>query len=374
MALRFNPEFFHIVYVITRSDCFGGAQTHVTLLSEEMKNKGYKVTVIVGGNGPLIKILENKGIKVISVNSFIREINLISEIKTIINLFFIFKKIKPSIIHAHSFKAGVFIRFLSKIGLIKKCIFTAHGWSHIKTAVGIRKLFYKYLERFLNSSCSVLVNVCDSDYDYAIKNYLGSKKNSIVIHNSVKNFKNKTLPRVYKPNIESLEIITISRMDEPKNPFMLIQGLSFLKINNWKLTIIGDGKYLPELKILVKKKNLSKNITFKGEQQEVYSELIKSHIFILCSKSEGFPKSILEAMQLGKPVIASDVGGISEAIIPKLNGDLLFTQDPKELTKKLSYFLKHPEQIYNYGLNSQKFFKEKFNLDKMISKTQALYK
>ena len=79
-------------------------------------------------------------------------------------------------------------------------------------------------------------------------------------------------------------------------------------------------------------------------------------------------------MQLGMPVIASDVGGISEAIIPKLNGDLLFTQDPKELANKLSYFFRNPDQIYNYGLNSQKVFKEKFNLDKMVSKTQALYK
>ncbi len=361
-----------IVYVITKSD-LGGAQSHVSFLSENMKERGYDVTVIAGGNGELIKRLKLKNINVYSIKNLQREINFFKDILSILEISWILWKINPTLVSAHSFKAGLFVRLIRMLGIVKRCIFTAHGWSHIKTAKGLKKFLFILLEKYLKYFCDALITVCKSDYNFAMQHSIGLKKNTHIIYNGTIDKFGKDFFKFKKSQNDTFSLLSISRMSEPKDPFMLINALANLKDENWVLNLIGDGIFLSEIKLLAKKREIYKKINFKGAQKNVYEDLANSDIFILCSKSEGFPRSIIEAMHASMPVIASNVGGVSEAISAGINGELIHSNNPQELSFKIKQFLEDPNKVFNFGKESRRKYEKYYTIENMFEETEKIY-
>ncbi len=95
-----------------------------------------------------------------------------------------------------------------------------------------------------------------------------------------------------------------------------------------KLLIIGTGPEEKDLKQYVYKNDLSGYVAFTGHKKNVFEELSKMDLFILPSKSEGLGIAITEAMAVGLPVIASNVGGFPEVVIDGVTGFLIPEKDP----------------------------------------------
>ncbi len=364
-----------LVYVITRSDCLGGAQNHIQMLSPWMINNGFEVTVIVGGSGKLINILKDKNIEVIAMKNLIRKVSPLKDIAVFIELAMKLKKLNPDIVSCHSFKAGALIRMISILGLIKKCIFTAHGWSHIKTAQGINKYLYIYLEKILNNGCKRLITVCHEDYKYCLTKGLAKKSIVETIYNGVPDI---ILPQQYKKRIYrkgvNLKLITISRLDEPKDPYTLLKAMNRIKDLNWDLTLIGNGNLLEGIKSFIKEAQLTTKINLIDENYEIETYLQNSDVFILSSKSEGFPRSILESMRSSLPVVASNVGGIYEAVIPGVNGELFESGDDFKLASEVKKLIENPKLIESYGKEGRLMYESNFRFEIMSNKTKDLYK
>ena len=133
--------------------------------------------------------------------------------------------------------------------------------------------------------------------------------------------------------------------------------------------IVGDG---PEESILKKKAellNCSENIIFTGYSEYIWYYYEAFDIFVLPSLSEGLGISILEAMAMGKPVIASRTGGIEEIIKHDWNGYLVPPKDSKELADAILYCLSNPGQTQDYADRGKREIDQKFHLENMIKKT-----
>ncbi len=152
-----------------------------------------------------------------------------------------------------------------------------------------------------------------------------------------------------------------------KGQRIIIEAMSQLPkelLRNIHLDLIGDGGERPVLERLVHEYGLDEHVRFWGmvPNGDVYRYLAQNNIYILMSKNEGLPISIIEAMRAGLPIISTNVSGIPELVYEGYNG-ILLNPDVKELSELL-------EKITNYdwelmGKNSRKRFEIEFTFERM---------
>ncbi len=150
----------------------------------------------------------------------------------------------------------------------------------------------------------------------------------------------------------------------------LIETFLQLKDVDARLIIVGDGPQMQNLVQLVKSIN-SKNIILLGHREDVDRLLPNFDIFCLPSRHEALGTSLLEAQSCGVPVIASNVGGIPEALIDKETGYLF--DDFNVLQKQLTELLNNDSKLNYLKGNTRKFIVDNFSVDRMVEDTQILY-
>lgn len=137
------------------------------------------------------------------------------------------------------------------------------------------------------------------------------------------------------------------------------KSFSNISPNKWHLSLLGGGDST-EIEKLVSKLNLDSNIDFIGEVSNVQDYLNKANVFMLISNYEGFPISIIEAMKTGLPVIASDVGGVCEAVIDEQNGYLIPRKDIAALQTRLKNLIENPDLLIKFGQESREMYERNF--------------
>ncbi len=144
----------------------------------------------------------------------------------------------------------------------------------------------------------------------------------------------------HKPNIrqDSLALLYVGYLRHEKGLYYLLDAMKMLKENmdNVKLTIVGDGNILRDLKLRAHELNISDCVKFEGHVpigERLFSVYREHDIFILPSISEGTPRVLLEAMCNGLAVIATNVGGIPFTLQHKYNGLLINSKSPSEIVK-----------------------------------------
>lgn len=116
-------------------------------------------------------------------------------------------------------------------------------------------------------------------------------------------------------------------------------------------------------------------IEYYGEKNDVRPYIEKSSIFVLPSYHEGTPKSVLEAMAMGKAIITTDTPGCKETVNNGENGYLVELKNIEELTEKIIYLLNNKDVLETMSINSFKLCKDKFDVEKVnnvILKTMNL--
>ena len=116
-----------------------------------------------------------------------------------------------------------------------------------------------------------------------------------------------------------------------------------------------------------------RTLSFWGTRDDVPELLAGSQVFVLPTKWEGFPISILEAMRAGLPVIASDVGGVREAVGEGETGFLVPRGDAATLRARLEMLLKQPDLRARLGAAGRRRYEARFGLERMLKKTRAVY-
>jgi len=138
-------------------------------------------------------------------------------------------------------------------------------------------------------------------------------------------------------------------------------------------TLVGDGPNLPECQQLAIELGIGENVQFVGARSDVHRMLARQDVFVLTSNWEGFPISILEAMGHGLPIVASDVGGVHEAVIDGETGFLIPRGDIDILVGRLRALYQNAELRTRMGINGRKRFADYFTVDIMVRKILGVY-
>ena len=358
-----------IAYIITRSDTVGGAQIHVRDLAKAMIHAGHEVNVLVGGKGPYTEQLKAEDITFHSLNHLVHPIHLHHDILGYKEIKTMLKELEPDVVAVHSSKAGVLGRLAAK-QLKIPVVFTAHGWAFTEGVPKIKQFLYQHIERYVARFASRIITVSDYDRNLAISRRIASESKIQTIHNGVSDISTNLIA---KPEIEPVRIIMVARFEKPKNHSLLLQALKSLQHLSWEVVFVGDGPLMSDVESETRELGLSSRVRFLGRRDDIPELLAHSQIFALISRWEGLPLSILEAMRAGLPVIASDVGGVKEAVVHEKTGYLISREDVTEIREYLNNLITNPQLRKEMGKNGRVQYEKAFTFDQMLKKTLQIY-
>lgn len=358
-----------IVFLITRSDTIGGAHIHVRDLCRNFFLDGHEVVVLIGGNGRFIDILKETKVEVIPLKYLKRNINPFFDFLAFKELRRVLKKVEPDILSIHSSKAGLLGR-LAAIKLNFPVTFTVHGWSFTEGISSKKRVVFLFLEKILAPLANKIISVSDYDRNLAIKYKVADKKRIVTVLNGMPKLVNNS--NISTQDTIKPKFLMVARFDEQKDHKLLLRAVK--EVPEIYIDLIGDGPDLSKVKKFAKELDLLDRVNFLGEIRAGEEIFANYHIYLLISKWEGLPLSIIEAMRSGLAVICSDVGGCSEEIIDGINGFLIPRSDEKTLINRLKLLSKDAGLRKKMGKEGLRIYKEKFTLESMYNKNLSIYK
>ena len=340
-----------ILQVITLSE-LGGAQTVVANLSNSLSQKHKVIVIANNGNGGLWDMLDSSIVQ-IKCKSLKREISPLNDIKTVLFFKKIEREYKPDIIHLHSSKAGLLGRLAFSS---KKIVYTVHGFDSIRLAY--RK--FLPLEKMMQYCCKAVVGV--SQYDVRNLKSEGIDRNVHCVYNGIKlnsAESSNALPDLSK---YSKKILCIARLSPQKNHELFLYLAE--SIPNYAFIWIGNQYDM---------NNVPHNSFFLGNIPNASTYYRDVDLCLLPSNYEGLPMTIIEAMSFGKPVVASNVGGISEIVKNGING-YVSENTVQDFSKHIEMVFSDESHYNKLSRNSKLMFEADLTVEKMVSGYMNIYK
>jgi glycosyltransferase involved in cell wall biosynthesis len=358
-----------ILYVVTRADAVGGASIHVRDMAREMIARGHAVLVMTGGQGPVTNLLQAAGVPYRPLRSLRRSIHPVRDFLAARELAAAVREFAPDIMSVHTAKAGWIGRAVAaRLGI--PSVYTPHGWP-IGDRMGPRAgVLFEWAERVASHWTSAIVCVCEGERNLALHKRLAQADRLHVIYNGVHD-----IPAGLRADVTAVppRIVSVARLEAPKDPVTLLRALENIRAQPWELDLVGDGPLEPELRRLAAGMGIADRVRFLGYVCDPAEVLARAQLFVLSSRSEGFPRSVLEAMRAGLPVVASAVGGIPEAVSDGIEGLLVPRGDLGALAAALSGLLANGERRRQMGLHARRSYEERFRFERMADETQAVY-
>jgi glycosyltransferase involved in cell wall biosynthesis len=333
----------------------GGAQSYVAHLLPALVER-YDLVVAAHGPGPLLRAAEAAGARFVPLRHVARPIKLWSDLAGVVELVRLFRRERPDLVHLNSSKMGALGRVAAAIARVRVRVFTVHGWSFAPHE-GRAETAYRALERTL---APLAWTVCVSAGDYATAPWLNGR--AVVIPNAVDV---RSMPLAAHEG-EPPVVISVGRLVAPKDFATLRDALGLLDPGAWRAVIVGDG---PQSACLEGVQGLD----LLGERDDVPDLLATADVFVLPSKSEGMPISVLEAMAAGLPVVASAVGGVPEVVVDGETGFLVPPGDPEALADALGRLLADGELRRRMGAAGRRRAELRFDLPRFRQDHLQLY-
>lgn len=358
----------NIVIIITLSDPVGGAQIHVKDLAKSLHHLGNQVTVLIGEEGSFTTMLSEIGVHFQVIPNLIREINPIKDWKGLSELRQALRQIKPDIVATHSSKAGI----LGRIAAHKEKIpatFTVHGWAFTDGVSKKKQVFYQLIETAIAKFPAQLIAVSEFDRQLGIRKKVCPPEQITAVQNGMPDID----PDLFAHPAEGpVKIIMVARFDHQKDHKSLIHALGALKDRDWELLLVGgDGGLQADTEKAISQLGIEHKVRLLGYRSDIDKLMANSHIFVLSSNWEGFPLTILEAMRTKLPVIASDVGGVKEAVKHGETGFVINNQEA--LKDSLQQLIDSPELRQAMGEKGRERYLQHFTVQHMLDKTFAVY-
>lgn len=339
-----------ILQIVTLCE-LGGAQSVVANIANSLCGDHEVVVASGEGDGKMWSMLDGR-VNRVHCKHLVRKPSVLNDFRTLYDFWQLNRKFKPDIIHLHSSKAGILGRLAFPR---KKVVYTVHGFDTVRIA----NRRFLMLEKMMQRCCSSIVAV--SKYDE--RNLLAEK-----INNNVSVVYNGASVPVIDGNISlgvpdryKKVVLCIARVSYPKNHLLYMDVARLLP--QYAFAWIGNKEPIADA---------PENVFFLGNipNAAMYSSL--ADIFVLPSEYEGLPIVIIEAMSLGKPIVASNVGGISELVESDVNGYTL-ENNVAQFAEKIEYILENRGVYENMAKASKEIYDKNLTVDKMVGAYKEIY-
>jgi len=356
--------------------------SHRMPIALEMQRKGYEIHVactLTTQHDFLVK----KGFIVHSVPIERSQSGIVSSIKILFKICYLFRFLKPDLLHLVTIQPVVLGGIAARLCRVPAVVAAISGLGFIFISKGlfakIRRILIGMLYRIaLNHSNIRIIFQNHSDKKTIMSVAKISEQNTILIPGSGINL-NDFEDTIYAPSNDTPIILMASRLLKDKGVIEFIEAAQIAHINkiNCRFVLVGmldqdnpSALKLEEIKLWTNKKI----IEYWGHQSNIIDVLRESMIVALPSYREGMPKILLEAAAAGRAVITTNVPGCKDAILENVTGLLVPPRDSRALYDAIIHLLNNREKCISMGLAGKKLAKDCFDIKIVITAHEVLYK
>ena len=366
-----------LLYIVNSSNYFLSHRSDIALSAME---QGFQIYV-ASPNDDEKRKLEQKGFihQEISLSRSGKQV--FKELKTLLNIFKIIKRIKPDLVHLITIKPVIYGGIVSSLLKVKGAVLAVPGLGYSYIATGIRasifRLFLAILYKMAFKKNNIKVVFQNEEDKKIISKASGLNKDKIAL---IKGSGVDLDKYSFKPIPKGRPIISMaSRLQKDKGVTEYYEAAKILKEKGVEADFyfIGslDSNYANE----IEKKELmewkkSNVVNFLGYRDDINILFHKSTIIVLPSYREGFPKVLQEAAASGRPVITSDVPGCRDAVKNGLTGLLINPRDSKVLAEKILFLLGNKSLLKKMGVEARKLAEREFSSNKVVKEHLKIYK
>ena len=366
---------FNILYVI-QNDEFGGGERGFSQLIKGLNPKKFKIFVATTPEGRFYQEIREAGATVIDT-----PFGRLDIFKTTKLLKRIIKNENISIVHSQGARADFLARITGKWSNIPAMISTIQMPVEGFNVSWIKKLIYIVLDRTSERFVDKYIVPSQFLKDHLINKH-GVDKNKIsLIHNGVEisecssETESSNIRKESGIGIDAPLIGAIGRMVWQKGFVFMIEAIPIIlnTIPETMFLIVGDGPMREELHVKSKKLGVKDKIIFTGFRSDIKEILSAIDLLIVPSILEGFPMIILEAMAMAKPIVATNIDGITEQITDGEDGVLVLPRNPEAIAEAIIKVYNNREFTAKIGLAARKKVENEFSVEKMITETEKVY-
>jgi glycosyltransferase involved in cell wall biosynthesis len=350
----------------------GGAQSYVSDLVPGLM-PDFDVTVAASGEGPLADRVRAAGARFVRLRFLRRDLTPL-DLPALFELWLLCLRLRPDIVHANSSKAGAIGRIAAFLAGVRHRVFTTHGWA-FAAAEGPAARVYALVERSLRPITSTVICVSEREQHRGLEARACAAGRVLVIQNAVDPARfepGSSRARHRRRDLDPVELVSVGRLAPPKDFATLLDALAELPRGSARLRIVGDGPERDALEERAHTLRLDAWVSFEGTLPDVAPALGEADVFVLSSRSEGMPMSVLEAMAAGLPVVATDVGGLRE-LVDEQNGVLVPRDDARSLAEALTRLVVDGDLRRRLGAASRQRAVAGFALPAWRDRHRALY-
>ena len=367
-----QPEKIQIMHVIHSLPADGAEQLLFDIIKRSNREIFQHSVACVVEGGPLVKELEDIGVAVYILHKRFK-----ADISVIFKLVKLLQKRKIDILHSHMFTGYFWGTIAAVMARTPVNITTNHNTAYSKTKLQI------IIEKIFTHFTDKIINISQEAYDsLAVLSKISPEKLELIPNGiDLDRFTNVTVEDVpFKKSLgldpDKITIAMISRLFEQKGHVYFLDAMANLlrKRNNLQVLIVGDGELRDSLERKVHSLSpLHGNVIFTGVRRDVAAIMKVVDIFVLASLWEGLPIVLLEAMAMGKKILATKVGGIPEVLEDKVTGILVDSGNIAQIENGLMWILDHQTESENMARQAKHVAFEQYDVNVLLQKYESLY-
>lgn len=339
----------------------GGAETLVVTLCDALRRKGWEPHVHgIHGGGPLERNLARDGTPC-HVHSARHAAAAIAR------LAYSFVRLRPDVVHCHNINATVLGTIAARVSGVKAVISTRHGLGH---KLKPERRFWR-VARF----CSKVVAVSEAAQQHIGASPAADRSKLTVIYNGA-GVPDAGAEGEPAPSRTGFRFISVGRMAALKNFPLLVRAFAEARQAQpgLELWIAGDGADRPAVEAAIRETGTAGAVRLLGMRRNMGFWYAHSDAFVLASRSEGLPMTLLEAMAAGLPAVVSDVGGMPEVVRKSGAGVVVPAGDVKALAAAMADMAgRQGEGMERLRQAAREAYEKSFTVERMADQYVALY-
>jgi glycosyltransferase involved in cell wall biosynthesis len=334
-----------VMHVITRLTVGGSSENTVSII-EELQRFGYASTLVLGpqSEGPTVEDARRRGCRIVELDGMVREVSPGRDLAAVLQLYRLFRRERPAIVHTHTSKAGFVGRFAAWLAGVPAVIHQPHGhifygyWSRPRTAMFVT------LERIAAHWTDTMVALTPREIEEHLERGIGRAEQYAVVPSGVPTralregaaSRAEARTRLGLPD-DAYVVIGIGRLVPIKGFDLLVEALGELvtQVPEAHVVLIGDGVERGALEARAAALGVTDRLHILGTVTDVVGLLPAADVLAAPSRNEGMGRVLVEAMALGLPVVGTRVGGIGDVILDGECGLLVPPEDPAALAAAL---------------------------------------
>lgn len=374
----------HIVHILTRM-LRAGSEENILLTSASQVAAGDEVTLMFGADStPALAQQLAPEARLVEIPTMVRPIHPMKDLAAYREIQRALQSLRPDVVHTHQSKAGILGRFAAQSAAVRCIVHGVHILPYIGTS-GLKRKLYLAAERAADRVTDGYIHVSSGMFNGCREHGIGRQVPHKIVHSGF----DLTRFRDAAPAEDATDILGIQRTDPPPLVLLMMAALEPRKRHlelmtalaplirqhpEIRLVFAGEGPLAGSIRARAEQLGIAASVRLLGYRPDVERIIALSDICLLSSGQEGLPRSVLQYLVAGKPVVLFDLPGLGEVITPGQNALVIQPDDWAGFGNAVQNLVRNPKQRQDLSDHAARTDLSSWDWTRMGRETTAFYR